>query len=161
MSENNRNTTLAAVYGSDPYHASSLGHDAFQKLFHKMSATEYTSMWLLYHYAQDTGAEKIYLKDIAQQMDLPMPKVSKLVKDLKSKGFVHWTHDGAGEDGTYIQFTDSFLDSAQEQKQRLSNYYTRVIEAFGEESFLHLLADLAKLEEIMRLEAEKAGEVNE
>ena len=161
MSENNHSTSLSPVYTPSALHASPLEHETLQKLFHKMSATEYTSMWLLYRYAQDTGSQKIYLKEIAQRLSLPMAEVSKLAGDLKSKGFVHWTHDGTGEDGTYIQFTDTFLKSAQEQKQRLSNYYRRVIEAYGEDQFIQLLGELAKLEDIMRLEAEKAGEINE
>ncbi|WP_320611977.1 hypothetical protein [Evtepia sp.] len=156
MSEINREETLRSLL---PYSATSLfKNPSIQSLFQKMSSDEYVLMWLFSKYTKDTGNEKIYLKNIAKRLNLPMHKVSKIVRRLQEKDFVRWTHDGIGEEGTYIQLTDTSITSAQEQKQLLWQYDQRVVEAYGEEAFIHLLGEISRLEEIMRIEAEKVGE---
>lgn len=108
-------------------------------------------------HTKDTGSEKIYLKDIVRELNLPMPKVSAIARSLQNKGLVRWTHDGNGEEGTYILLTDTAVTSVQAHRQTLRAYHQRVVAAYGEEKFLHLLGEIAQLEEIMRQEAEKVG----
>ena len=86
-----------------------------------------------------------------------MPKVSAIARSLQNKGLVRWTHDGNGEEGTYILLTDTAVTSVQAHRQTLRAYHQRVVAAYGEEKFLHLLGEIAQLEEIMRQEAEKVG----
>ena len=49
------------------------------------------------------------------------------------------------------------MTSVQAHRQTLRDYHQRVVAAYGEEKFLHLLGEIAQLEEIMRQEAEKVG----
>lgn len=145
----------------DPLHNAVMRKKILDKLFQKISTADYTVLWLLYQYAKNIGSEKIYLKDIAEQLSLPMDQVSKLAGKLQSKGFVHWTHDGSGEEGTYLQFTADSFESAMSQKKFLSDYTQRVIKSYGEPQFIDLLGELTRLEDIMRIEAEKAGDTDE
>lgn len=92
------------------------------------------------------------------ELNLPLPKVTAIARSLQGKGLVRWTHDGNGEDGTYILLTDTALTSVQAHRQTLRKYHQRVVSAFGEERFLHLLSEIAQLEEILRQEAEKVGD---
>ena len=120
-----------------PEQADKLFHSpALRHLFQENASDEYALIWLLSKHTKDTGSEKIYLKDIVRELNLPMPKVSAIARSLQNKGLVRWTHDGNGEEGPYILLTDT---------------------AYGEEKFLHLLGEIAQLEEIMRQEAEKVG----
>ena len=142
----------------DPLHNAVVRKQLLDKLFQKISTADYTALWLLYQYAKNLGSEKIYLKDIAEQLSMPMAQVSKLAGKLQSKGFVHWTQDGSGEEGTYLQLTADSFDSAVSQKKFLSDYTQRVIKSYGESQFIDLLGELTRLEDIMRREAEKAGD---
>ena len=126
-------------------------------LFQENASDEYALIWLLSKHTKDTGSEKIYLKDIVRELNLPMPKVSAIARSLQNKGLVRWTHDGNGEEGTYILLTDTAVTSVQAHRQTLRAYHQRVVAAYGEEKFLHLLGEIAQLEEIMRQEAEKVG----
>lgn len=119
---------------------------------------EYALIWLLSKHTKDSGSEKIYLKDMVKELNLPLPKVTAIARSLQGKGLVRWTHDGNGEDGTYILLTDTALTSVQTHRQTLRKYHQRVVSAFGEERFLHLLSEIAQLEEILRQEAEKVGD---
>lgn len=155
MTDRNQGGTLRTF---SPEQADKLFHSpALRHLFQENASDEYALIWLLSKHTKDTGSEKIYLKDIVRELNLPMPKVSAIARSLQNKGLVRWTHDGNGEEGTYILLTDTAVTSVQAHRQTLRAYHQRVVAAYGEEKFLHLLGEIAQLEEIMRQEAEKVG----
>lgn len=141
-------------YGTGVHYPS----QAVQNIFQEMASADYVLMWLLFKHAKDTGSEKIYFKDLAQALHLPEGRVSKVARDLQRKGYVLWTHDGDGQEGTYLQLTDSARESAQAQHALLADFNQRVMKAYGEEDFIDLLGQIARLESIIEQEAEKAGE---
>ena len=130
---------------------------AMRRLFQKNASDEYALIWLLSKHMKDSGSEKIYLKDMVREMNLPLPKVTAIARSLQNKGLVTWTHDGNGEEGTYIMFTELAVSSVRTRRQTLRSYHQRVVSAFGEERFLHLIGEIAQLEEILKQEAEKVG----
>ena len=78
------------------------------KLFQNMSSIDYSIVWILSRHMEGKEEnKKLYLKEISEQLKLPIPKVSKLVQSLQDKGLVYWRHDGKGEEGTYIQITEA------------------------------------------------------
>lgn len=156
MTENNSGSASRAL---TPEQLDKLFHSpALRRLFQANASDEYALIWLLSKHTQDTGSEKIYLKDMVRELNLPLPKVTAIARSLQSKGLVRWTHDGNGEEGTYILLTDTALTSVQARRQTLRRYHQQVVAAFGEERFLHLLGEIAQLEEILRQEAEKVGD---
>lgn len=129
-----------------------------EKLFQKMSAADYMTMWMLAKMLEQPDAEqKMYLSDIADRLRLPMEKVSKMAKELQERNLVKWEHDGNGEEGTYILITENGLHMAAEQSHILEEFYRNVIKKFGEEKFVDLLRQIAHLEEVMSEEIEKIG----
>ena len=156
MTENNSSSASRAL---TPEQLDKLFHSpALRRLFQANASDEYALIWLLSKHTQDTGSEKIYLKDMVRELNLPLPKVTAIARSLQSKGLVRWTHDGNGEEGTYILLTETALTSVQARRQTLRRYHQQVVAAFGEERFLHLLGEIAQLEEILRQEAEKVGD---
>lgn len=131
---------------------------AMKGLFQENASAEYLLMWLFSRHSEAAGGEKIYLKDMADELHLPINKVSAIARSLRDKGLVRWTHDGDGREGTYLQLTETAVTSAAEHRKALHGYHRRVVDAYGEEPFLQLLADIARLEEIMQQEAEKVEE---
>lgn len=129
------------------YNISKLG---VQQLFHKMTVPDYVALRMLLKTVNDIeGKHKIYLKEIADMLKLPMAQVSRLVRTLQERGLVKWKHDGNGEDGTYVQITDKGVSSAIEQQETLHDFYSGVIDKFGRERFVLLFEQLKELEEIM------------
>lgn len=153
MTELDRSTPLRLTSNAGKLLAS----QTIQHLFQTMSPADYVLMWMLAKHTHDTGSEKFYLKDLAQELQLPMPQVSKIAKNLQSKGLVLWTHDGLGQEGTYLQLTESAMDCALEQRQRLAGFIHHVVEEFGQERFVRLLGDIVQLEEIMNQQAQEEG----
>ena len=124
----------------------------YDKIFRKMSTTDFVFMWMFTQHVQNTGEDRLYLSEIAERLKLPMRKVTQIVKDLKNKGLVQWKFDGTGEEGTYILFTEHSVASTQEQEDILKEFYHRVIVSYGEDSFIQLLGQLNRLEEIVSKE---------
>jgi DNA-binding MarR family transcriptional regulator len=126
-----------------------------KKLFQKMSSADFVFMWMFAWHTKNTGADRMYLTEVAQRLKLPMHTVTKIVKELKAKGLVQWKFDGTGEDGTYILLTEDSLADTMEQATILRTFYQRVIEQYGEEEFIALLGQVAKLEELITREIDK------
>ena len=93
---------------------------AMRRLFQKNASDEYALIWLLSKHMKDSGIEKIYLKDMVREMNLPLPKVTAIARSLQNKGLVTWTHDGNGEEGTYIMLTELAVSSVQTRRQALA-----------------------------------------
>lgn len=131
----------------------------FQKLFQNMSSLDYTAMWILSRNMEGKEeSRKIYLKNISEKMNLPMPRVSAMARELQDRGLVYWKHDGKGENGTYIQITEHGIQKATEQQKRLKEFYKNVVDRFGKERFIQLLDEMRELEDIMNSEMEGMDE---
>lgn len=90
-----------------------------------------------------------YLRDIASEMRLTMPQVSKIAGALRDKGFVRWTHDGDGHNGTYITLTGLGKEALERREASAKNFYSNVIKKFGKDNFVQFLNMLRELEGVM------------
>lgn len=133
-----------------------------QKLFHKVSVLDYAVMWFIANKAEKADInQKFYLKDMAESSGLPMHIITEMVRKLRDKGLVEWTHDGNGENGTYVKITELGVSSVTAQRDILQDYNKNVIEKFGMERFLNLIREMSEFEEIMNAEIEKENNTDE
>lgn len=134
-----------------------------RKVFRKMSTGNYITIEIIERlikkeygdHANLDGSNRIYLKNLAEHFKMPMYKVSEIVRDMSERGMVIWTHDGKGEEETYITITESGKRTAEEQQEILKEFYTRVISSYGRERFVELLEMMADLDQTMESEMEK------
>ena len=82
-------------------------------------------------------------------MNLTIHQVSRLVSKLKERGFVNWSHDNDGTEGTYITVTNTGVKCLEKQDQKLYAYYEEVINRYGKESMLNLLKEMKRFEQIV------------
>ncbi|MBQ2926461.1 MAG: hypothetical protein IJE03_06505 [Ruminiclostridium sp.] len=132
-----------------------LRRDLLEILFQNISPVDYAALSLLFKYSRETKQEKLYLKDLASHFRIPMPQVSQLARNLQSKGYVRWTHDDRGQDGTYLVLNKDALAPALEQKAYLSDFFQTVVREFGQDRFLQLAGEAAALEQVMWAQAWK------
>lgn len=104
--------------------------------------------------AKDDQEQKIYLREIAEKLQLSISQTSKIIGSLRDKGLLIWTHDGKGRQGTYISITDAGRKKVEKQEETLKDFYENVIEQFGKEDFICLLQMMHRLETIMKEEIE-------
>ena len=91
-------------------------------------------------------------------MEMPTQGVSKMVGKLRERGLVIWTHDGIGEEGTYVTITDLGKKLMEEHESASVAYYENVIEKYGEEKFAALIQMIQDLKQVMKKEIEEERE---
>ena len=134
-------------------HSYRMGKTNMEKLFKEISPLDYEIISILEKNTNSPdGNDKFYLSDIAERMDLPISRVSRLVRMLNDRHLVTWQHDGDGNDGTYIQITEKGIGAVKAQQDKLRNFYTNVIDKFGKERFLAYLQEMIELDDIMQKE---------
>ena len=99
-------------------------------------------------FEDDDTLDRVYLKEIAEEMDLPIPKTSEIVKALQAKGMVNWTFDGKGEDGTYVTITEKGENFLKDNKVYFEEFSEKIIERFGKERFEQFIGMMAEIEQI-------------
>ena len=98
---------------------------------------------------------RTYLKDLSDKLHMTMRQTSTLVGKLRDAGYVVWSHDGNGSEGTYVTITESGQNVQKDQEETLRKFYGKVIENFGKENLIQLLQLMKQLETIMSSELEK------
>lgn len=121
-----------------------------KKVFGKMSLPDFVMLQSIFVLAEKSSYEdkRIYLKILAENMELSIPEMSKVVTLLQDKGYVIWKHDADSHEGTYITVSQSGMRLFQEQRQLLQEYLGSVMEEYGRENTQEFLTMLGKFEEI-------------
>ena len=132
-------------------------------LFHEISIPEYIILHIIA--AENENAPgcsgRVYLKDLAEKMQLKIQQASRMVGSLNDRGLLLWSHDGNGSEGTYVTITECGRTLLNEQEQRMKEYYGRVIGKFGKENLIELLRLTKQLDTIMGSEIEEMEAENE
>lgn len=125
-------------------------------VFMKMSIPEYIALqYIALEEASNIYSGRTYLKDLADKLQMTMRQTSKMVEKLRDDGYVVWSHDGNGSEGTYVTITDSGQAMLQSQEEILKKYYGKVFEKFGKDNLILLLQLMKQLETVMSSEMEK------
>ncbi len=142
------------------YHKYLLNNDKIRSFFQKLSIPEYLAMHMIKEseQADDIYAGRTYLKDISDQMQRPMRQISRMVKTLQERGFLAWSHDGDGSEGTYVTITEAGKKMLEEEEAALKKYYGKVITSYGRDNLIQLLQLMKQLETVMGKEFEEMEE---
>ena len=153
------NDVIAKLAYDLTYHKFLLNKDKANHLFSEVDIAEYVALHLIYKTASvhSPHSEHTYLTDLAQKLDMPISGVSHMVSRLKERGFVLWSHTGNGSEGTFVSVTDSGIRAMKRQDAILEDYYGQVIEKFGRENLIQLLAQMEQLENVMNEVFAKEG----
>ena len=121
-----------------------------------MSIPEYIALqYIAMEETSSIYSGRTYLKDLADKLQMTMRQVSKMVEKLRDAGYVVWSHDGNGSEGTYVTITESGQRMLKNQEEILKEYYGKVFETFGKDNLIQLLSLMKQLETVMSSEMEK------
>ena len=118
-----------------------------RELFQALTIPEYI---ILFGIARKPG--KTYLREIAEKMEISVTEASAMVRKLRDRGLLIWSHDGDGSEGTYVQIMQEGVRLLDSQEKVLKQYYTDVVGRFGYEKMIQLIRLLRELEEEMSTE---------
>ena len=122
-----------------------------KKFFKEMTISEYIVLCMANVQDQQEGAEpsRVYLSEITKKLQLPVRQASAIVRNMRDRGLLIWSHDGNGSEGTYITITDLGREKAEKQENVLIDYYGKVINKYGRENFVRVLHMMDELESVM------------
>ncbi len=163
MNHGNENKDVTMLAYELTYHRYLLNKGKAQNLFHELTIQEYIALHMITQgrHKDDFTPEKIYLRDLSERLEVTIHQASNMVRELKDRGLVSWSHDGDGSEGTYVTITESGLSSMLRQEAILDDYYGRVIEKFGRENLIALMSQIDELEKIMDNEFNEKGDGND
>lgn len=74
-----------------------------------MSLPDFVMMRYIFVMSERSEYEdrRIYIKKLAENMQLTIPQMSAVINLLQDKGYIIWKHDSDGHEGTYITVTES------------------------------------------------------
>ncbi|MGM9889303.1 MAG: MarR family winged helix-turn-helix transcriptional regulator [Floccifex porci] len=120
--------------------------NTIRDFFERTSMNEYVALKEISKHHND---EKIYLKDLAKTMQISYQALAQIIRNLKDKGYVNWTYDGDGKEGTYIEISEDGLNLLSSQKEFLKQYYSKILKVFGKDKLFQLLSLLHELQMVM------------
>lgn len=120
--------------------------NTIRDFFERTSMNEYVALKEISKHQND---EKIYLKDLAKTMQISYQALAQIIRNLKDKGYVNWTYDGDGKEGTYIEISEDGLNLLSSQKEFLKQYYSKILKVFGKDKLFQLLSLLHELQVVM------------
>ena len=163
MNNTNENNDVTMLAYELTYHRYLMNKGKAQNLFRDLTVQEYITLHRITGGARkkDIQAEKIYLTELSEQLDVSIHQASKMAHALKERGLAEWSHDGNGSDGTYITITESGISLTQRQEKILEDYYSRVIAKFGHDNLVALLSQMDALEKIMDEEFRTQGDADD
>ena len=127
-----------------------LNRDIVHDLFTELSLSDYIALHSIAEAAGQGGsAEQTYLRDLAERLEMPIPKTSKMIRKLHERGLVFWSHSGDGRDGTYVVITDSGVRAMERQANILNAYYSRVKYKILRGQKAPLEEQISRLEDVM------------
>lgn len=154
MSNMDENTEIIKLSNELTYQRYVFNRSHIKEVFTKMKIPEYIA---LHHIAtveegSETHTGRTYLKDLAEKLQMPMPQTSKLIEHLRDLGYLVWSHDGKGREGTYVTIAEKGKKLLVEQEEALREYYGKVFDKFGKENLIQLLNLMKQLETVMSSE---------
>ena len=127
-----------------------INRENFKVLFKNLSIPEYIALQSIVDCSEAVGNEdnKLYLSEIAEKINTPMPRISKMVSSLSDKGLVHWSHD-SGRSETYILLTESGRNLLESNEALFKDFVSRVIDRFGKDEMIEPLNMMRRLDDII------------
>lgn len=158
---NNKDVTILAYELT--YHRYLMNKGKASHLFRDLTVQEYITLHIITQgrHMDDYSYEKVYLKDLSERLETTIYNTSNMVRALKDRGLVDWSHDGDGSEGTYVTITESGISLMCRQEEILEAYYSRVIEKFGHDNLIALISQMENLERIMDDEFTGTGDADD
>lgn len=119
------------------------GHFNMGVLFDDLSRREFMTLEVLRHHQGENG---LSVSELAEELRVSSPAVSRMLRTLENKGFVERKVDGADRRNTWVYLTENGKNSCLDANQRMNDFFCGIVEEMGVEKMqqlFHLWLDLS------------------
>lgn len=134
---------------------SSIQEDFFLKsinidnIFKSFEKADYLFLYSIKHCMENSEiADGVYLSDLAEYMNMPMPDISKAIKKLEQKGYVEW-HTDEKKERTYITPTTKAVSDMRNQRESLVSAYGKIVANIDDNDLKTTIETIAKIRNIL------------
>lgn len=125
------------------------------RVFSLLDKSDYMLLYYIRHMEErKERADGVYLMELAEEMGLSIPDMSKLAQRLQDRGFVYWNTD-VSKGRTYVKLTENAMKQMQSQKEKLTEYYEQMMREIPEEDLKTTISTIYKISKMMIGEHEK------
>jgi DNA-binding MarR family transcriptional regulator len=103
---------------------------------------------------EDSEDGRVYLKDLAKEMDVTMPVLSKMITSMQDKGYVSWKTSET-KSGTYVQLTNRAKNKIKQERDYMRELFTKIRRAIPADELETTMTTVSKISEIARKSREK------
>ena len=125
-----------------------------EQVFQLMDRIDYLFLRYIREQSARSDHGGVYLAELAERLQMPMPQVSKEISKLQERGYIKWLM-GEERNRTYVQLTQKAADKLEQQRQYLRKVYEKITEKLGEEETAVFVKSLHRVAEIVKKEIQE------
>ena len=92
---------------------------------------------------------RVYLVNLANEMEVPISEISKAVTHLQDKNYVVWKTDESGR-MTYVEITDVARSRMNAQNKRIERMKEKIMEEISPEALATTIETMEKVAELVK-----------
>lgn len=119
------------------------------RLYSSIEKSDFFFLHHIYLCGRNSECEDgVYLSELAAEMKLPMPNISKAVKRLQEKGYIEWNMT-PDRDRTYVDLTSNAIELMHDEREKMRKIYERIKAEIPEADLERTVATVRRINEIV------------
>ena len=125
-----------------------------EKVFRYLERADFMLLIYIERLCEDSEDGRVYLKDLAKEMDVTMSVLSKMITSMQDKGYVSWK-TSEKKSGTYVQLTNRAKNKIKQERDYMRELFTKIRRAIPADELETTMTTVSKISEIARKSREK------
>ncbi len=125
-----------------------------EKVFRYLERADFMLLIYIERLCENSEDGRVYLKDLAKEMDVTMSVLSKMITSMQDKGYVSWKTSET-KSGTYVQLTSRAKNKIKQERDYMRELFTKIRRAIPADELETTMATVSKISEIARKSREK------
>ena len=119
-------------------------------IFDLVERTDYYFMYRIMHsHAIFEDGRSVYLSDLAEELEMPVVELSKVMHAMEDKGYVTW-HTDEKKERSYVTLTGKAVSLMSGQKQMMIECYKKILELIPQEELTAALKTMGDIRRIIK-----------
>ena len=123
-------------------------------LFNDLSSGEFILISAFLKYEEKNQGKHITVNELASELDVSIPAVSRMLKNLESRNIVVRETDKDCRRNTLVIITQNGMELYEENKEKMRYLASKMLEQFTEQEVDHILNLSKKIEQTLEQEIE-------
>ena len=119
-------------------------------IFDLVERTDYYFMYRILHsHSVLEDGRSVYLADLADELEMPVIELSKVMHKMEEKGYVTW-HTDEKKERSYVTLTGKAAELMADQKKLMGECYKKILERIPQEELTIALRTMSDIRRIIK-----------